>query len=83
MGLGLLGLRMPWGEDLLAPVAFSGHARVIDGDSLEIEGKRVRIPVHLGRGPEEAADPATCAFTHAFACYLLYEGTPFHLSETS
>jgi hypothetical protein len=26
------------------------------------EGKRVRIPVHLGRGPVETADPATCAF---------------------
>ena len=26
------------------------------------EGKRVRIPVHLGRGPEEAKDPGTSAF---------------------
>ena len=26
------------------------------------EGKRLRIPVHLGRGPVEAADPATAAF---------------------
>jgi glycosidase len=26
------------------------------------EGKRVRIPVHLGRGPEERPDPAVAAF---------------------
>ena len=26
------------------------------------EGKRVRIPVHLGRGPVEAADPGIAAF---------------------
>ena len=26
------------------------------------EGKRVRIPVHLGRGPDEAKDPAIAAF---------------------
>ena len=26
------------------------------------EGKRVRIPVHLGRGPDEANDPAIAAF---------------------
>jgi glycosidase len=26
------------------------------------EGKRVRIPVHLGRGPDEATDPAIAAF---------------------
>jgi len=65
MGLALLGLRTPWGEDLLAPVAFKGHARVIDGDSLEIEGLRVRIS---GIDAPEMAQTCTAADGTPFAC---------------
>ncbi len=43
LGLALLGLRTPWGEDLLAQREYAGAARVIDGDSIEIDGTRIRI----------------------------------------
>lgn len=65
LGALLAAYNEPWFDDLFAPHSFTGAARVVDGDSLEIGTQRVRL---YGIDAPELAQHCTGADGRDYGC---------------